>query len=95
MENKIKWVSEAYHKDGLQWNVTPERLLNEEIERLSKNSSIKEIKLEQATNIGGDLTPVYRAYNYNGELLYQWLADSVNIGYFTNEMQKDYERKEL
>lgn len=95
MENIIKWICEAYNKEAMQWNVTPERLLNEEVERLSKNYSIKEIKLEQATNIGEDLTPVYRAYNYNGELLYQWLADSVNVGYFTNEMQKDYERKEL
>lgn len=95
MENKIKWVVEAYKNNDNQWHVTPERLLTEESERLSKNSAIKEIKLEQATNIGEDLTPVYRAYNYKDELLYQWLADSVNIGYFTNEMQKDNERKEL
>lgn len=95
MENRIKWVVEAYKNNDNQWHVTPERLVTEQSERLSKNSAIKEIKLEQATNIGEDLTPVYRAYNYNGELLYQWLADSVNVGYFTNEMQKDYERKEL
>lgn len=93
MENKIKWVAEAYNKDCVQWNVTPERLLNEEVERLSKNSSIKEIRHELANDIGEDLVQVYRAYNYNGELLYQWLADSVNVGYFTNEMVKDYERK--
>lgn len=92
MENKIRWVAEAYNKDAVQWNVTPERLLNEEVKRLSKNSSIKEIKLEDATDIGDDLVKVYRGYNYNGELIYQWLANSVNVGYFTNEMKKDYEQ---
>lgn len=92
MENKIRWVAEAYNKDAVQWNVTPERLLNEEIELLSKKHSIREIKLESASNIGEDIVPVYRGYNYHGELIYQWLANSVNVGYFTNELKKDYEQ---
>ena len=58
MENKIRWVAEAYNKEAMQWNVTPESLIDEEVERLSKNHSIKEIKLEDATDIGDDLVKV-------------------------------------
>lgn len=49
---------------------------------LCPESDIKEIKLEDKRISSEELIGVYKGYNFEGKLLFEYLAKSVNVQYF-------------
>jgi hypothetical protein len=91
MEQKIKSISEAYSMQPCKKEVC---LIKEDYKRMPEpheephihnENCIVEIKLEnlQLQSTGGmDLYKVYNGYNKDGQKLFEYLANSVNVEYY-------------
>lgn len=77
---KVKYISEAF-------SMQPEVLIvltEEQYESYyNKPRACKEIKLEQIQGIHEEVpTAYYVGYNFEGNKIFQYLAKSVNVGFF-------------
>jgi hypothetical protein len=69
----IKSISEAFSMQPIPLSVV------DNPNSFNPENSIKEIKLE----VMDETTNVYVGYNFEGKKLFQYLAKSVNVHYFT------------
>ncbi len=80
---KIQSISEAFSMQPVTLSVVNEP------NPFSPENSIKEIKLEYRTyKTGENNTDVYVGYNFEGKKLFEYIAKSVNVHYFTEEVKQ-------
>ena len=76
MEKKIRTITEAYSMQPICLRVV------EKPQEWAVENSIKRIELEVIDEFASGKTSVYRGYNFEDKLIFQYLADSVNVHYF-------------
>jgi len=79
MENteKIKSITEAFSMQPATLSI-----MKSNDNYYDKPSACKEIKLEQLDGVFDDLpTSFYVGYNFEGQKIFQYLANSVNVHY--------------
>ena len=78
MSQKIKSITEAF-------SMQPEtfKVLETNIGYWKPEEAIKEIRLEQSEGVyNNEPEYYYRGYNFDGALLFQYIARTVNVQYF-------------
>ena len=84
MKQKIKSITEAFSMQPNIHSITFEHQVNINDEK-TRQFIIKEINLERTEMlINGSYVQyeVYRGYNWNGDKLFEYLANSVNVHYY-------------
>ena len=76
MEKKIKSIAEAYSMQPVVLQV------KEKPDEWNIEDSIKRIEFEISDEYASGETSVYRGYNFDDKLRFQYLANSVNVHYF-------------
>ena len=77
MEKKVKSISEAFSMQPIKLTVVDES--NQFA--FNPENDIKEIKLEGKLISSDELISVYRGYNFNGKILFEYVAKAVNVHY--------------
>jgi len=76
---KIKSITEAYSRQPKSFNLTPENEV-----QFYKEKSVKEIKAVRVT-VGDEINSIhfmaYVGYNYDGNIIFEYKCDSVNVEY--------------
>lgn len=78
MEQKIKSISEAFSTQPRVLQVTAKH----ERFKFDPENDVKEIKQEGKQVNTDKIISVYRGYNYDGKMLFEYVMESVNVHYF-------------
>ena len=76
MERKIKSITEAFSMQPVVLQV------KDKPDEWNIDNSIKRIEFEISDEYASGETSVYRGYNFADKLIFQYLANSVNVHYF-------------
>jgi len=78
MKKRIKSISEAFSMQPITLQVTEE----DKRSKLHPENDIKEIK-QKGKQVNTDkMITIYCGYNYDGKMLFEYVAESVNVHYF-------------
>ena len=75
MEKKIKSITEAFSMQPRTWYVCDERL------PFTPDTEIAEVKLER-TGPDQFYDFLYRAYNFDEQIIFEWQPKAVNVEYY-------------
>ena len=78
MKQKIKSISEAFSMQPITLEVTRE----DKRSNFDHENDIKEIKQEGKQVNSDKMISVYRGYNYDDKMLFEYIVESVNVHYF-------------
>lgn len=77
---KIKFISEAYSQQPEKLEITTQEKYEKYKDQERSKYFIKEIKVEEIEIIESVIL-YYVGYNFEDKIIFQYKADSVNIGY--------------
>jgi len=78
MEQRIKSISEAFSMQPITLQVVEE----DKRSKFDPENDIKEIRQEGKQVNTDKMISVYRGYNYDGKMLFEYVMESVNVRYF-------------
>lgn len=77
MEQKVKSISEAFSMQPITLTIVEESKRS----KFDPENDIKEIKLEGKQISSDELISVYKGYNFDGKILFEYVAKTVNVHY--------------